>query len=738
MKLLNFKTGSKWFVTWLSVVTFVISPVAMGQEAQAVSTQQVKNALEQMGLNKKITVGEFYQNTKHLYPERIRSQIEPVMMNFKNTMMPEFTVNTAKGTDGSDVPNVSISYNGQLLNFQWFGEKDKFVKFQNTILSEIDIINFSDMFSRILASDENLRRQIDVKTIAKPTAKPTASNKSARFEYPTVTQESWKKMTPQDRANYMINLRQLWNDARTVLFEIEKNKSGRSKKNSSLDKLDLLWKTLIEQNADAAPITKKIKVIDRARNDIVEKPITTPGDSQSCLVAGYATSYNSQYCDHEKIDATYLKIPNVEKAMSFCVKPKIACNPIVFGTPNGVPICIDPQRSNKDFQIATHYEGPCERNNHLSSKIKFLADENKQKGRYENNTVITDIRAEVMKEQNGNYKATEDFLNGLLKFQGAGDNLFTSSKPIDQSTIDKIIEIKNQFEHDIGEAISSCKASSSEGSHKDKNFWQACDQLQRRFLFIGEYLQLKCPAGSNINDKYKCACGVDDKFTEVLPGADKCTPPVLTQPPVVPPVVVTPNPPPVKPTEPVKPSPEECPAGTIKKSSVGLPGSSVEGVESFKCVPDAKKKTEKVGNGVWDFLKGLAPFALGGIALFAMYKLFSPKKPALNPAGDFCQGGFKPPPCTPVCPLNQAPLPGGACGCAACAPGQINDPSTCLCSSTPVTPVNTLLTCPDGFTKVTNLASCPLPSYNCWDGAKVSNPLNCKEKPVIVVPRSSQ
>lgn len=723
MKMLRLKIQTQWMATWLSILTLILSPVAMGEEAKKISTAQVQSALVEMGLHRKITVGEFYQNTKALYPERIRKEIEPLLMNFKNTIMPEFAVTTVKANDGSDVANVRMTYNGQLLNFQFFGEKEKFVKFQNTNLSEIDIINFDDMFTRVLAGDETLRKQAEIKTSAGP-------KKQAGFEYPTVTKEIWKSMTVQDRANYMINLRSLWTDARRVMNETQPQNNKSNKKTSSLEKLDSIWGQLFESKVEAAEVAAKAaSKKTKARSDKVLKTTPVVGDSTACLVAGYVTTYGARYCDHRNIKQDYLAIPDVKEANKRCGDTMLACNPIVFGTPGGNPICLDPK--NLSFQIATHYDGPCETikssgNNHLGSEVSFLKDDKKQVGRYApENITKTDIRAEVKKELNGNYAATQDFLNGLLKFRGEKEDLFTSGT-ISEETLSKIREIKNQFESDIQTATASCIASSNEKTHKDKNFWKACDQLQRRFIFVEEYLQQKCPQGSTINDKYKCACG-PDKSTEVMPGEKVCkagTPPVVPVDPAKPTD-------PTKP-EPVKPDPSKCPPGQVEKVTRGDADTPSAGAEAVECVPDGKtpgKKSGAGGSGIWDFLKKLAPFAIGGIALYAMVKLMSPKKPALNGPKDVCPNGLTPP-CGQVCPVPQAMQASGICGCAACPPGQaIADGISCQCSST-ATPT-TLKTCADGVTKVDDFSKCPSTTYPCWDGTRVSNPLNCPEKPAV-------
>ena len=76
----------------LACLTMVFTPVAMGQEAKRVSKAKMQTAIDMLGLNRQMTVGEFYQKNKYLFPPRIQKQIEPMMTAFKNQMMPTFEV----------------------------------------------------------------------------------------------------------------------------------------------------------------------------------------------------------------------------------------------------------------------------------------------------------------------------------------------------------------------------------------------------------------------------------------------------------------------------------------------------------------------------------------------------------------------------------------------------------------------------------------------------------------------
>ena len=732
MKFCKLKVQLKWLTTWLSVATLVISPVALGQEAEKISKQQVISAIKQMGLDKQITVGEFFENTKDLYPERIRSQIEPVLKLYKNVMMPKFEVTTAKGANGLEVPTIRVSQNGQILNLQIFGEEDKFVKFQNTNLSVVDIVNFNDMFDRILAGDENLRKQLEVK--------PVEVSKTFT-QYPSLSKEFWSAMTPTERANYMIHLRLLWNDSKKVLAEIEKEKKvGKPKKTSSIhhgvDSFEsFLALILPEAEAQAAAKTSTKETVNTASRTEKVRSAAKSVTSDECLVAGYVTSYSSRrLCDRKNLKSRYENVDIVDRAMQFCGPTKIACNPIVFGTPDGKPTCLDPNKLS--FQIATHYDGPCELidgkiPNRLGTDINFLIDDKKEQGRYEDNISKTnaEIEADARKFQQPNYAQTQSFLEGILKFNGK--SLYTNGA-IDPTNLDKIIEIKNQFEHDIAKATASCKKSSLLKKDHEPNFWKACDQLQRRYLFVAEFFQTKCPTGSTIDKgTLMCPCAGTPPVTPGSACKPADTAPQTQQPAVPNPPATTPGTPPAKPPQSV-----ECPAGTVEKIIKGEKGSIGEGAEHPDCEPNKKPVKEP---SIWDkYGKGIIKFGLyasGAVLLFAlMKKLFEPKKVPLNPAGDFCPNRAIPP-CAPECPIKSEVRINGNCMCAGCPPGQtITDKASCTCgtgSNTGGGGTGAQVTCWDG-SKVTDQASCPKQKYPCWDGSQVENALNCPEKPPAV------
>ncbi|MBC7466582.1 MAG: hypothetical protein H7256_11380 [Bdellovibrio sp.] len=728
MKFFKFKTSVTWLATWFSVATMVMSPVAQGQEAKNISKQQMQSVFDQLGLNKQTTVGEFFQKNKALFPERVRKEIEPLLAGYKNVMMPEFRVTAATGPDGREIPNVTMSYNGQMINMQWFGEKERFVKFQNTNLSEVDIINFTDMFSKVLAGDEVLRKQNEVGQLE--LKKPTTNFSGL----PIINAVLWKKMTTQERVSYMVQMRHLWLDAKNVLFE--KNKMSKNKRTASYEVLEKIWAFLagVEAEAqDAIPASKAKKGKKAVAKDtptafLKKTDSTTNLNASSCLVAGYSAQYNNGVCDHNKLLDSYSGSPFVQSMKEKCnatTPGTIACNPLVYGTPDGSPICITPSRKAADFQVATHFGGPCDSKSLLQTDpnaVPFLKDENKHAGRYDdaNLSMTEDQRRETFKKQQAgnNFNETKKFVEGILKVNDPSLKDIFEKGVLTDGVLAQLKDIQEQFNKEIKESTTACKAAANDKKAKhEKNFWGACDQLQRRFLFISEMLATKCDPKSAINPStLKCTCSADQ--SEVAPGAS-CNGPA-TPPAVTPPGKTEP---PVKEKPPVK---SDCGPGMTSKTITG----EVSGAQSTECVPDKAppKVKEKEDCGIlctlWKGAKFVLPIALGLGAAYLVYRLLIPKKVNLNPAGDVCPNGVVAP-CTGTCSGNLAWI-NGTCQCPACPVGQtLTNASSCTCSTGTTT---TTYTCWDGTTKVTDLSLCPTQTYTCWNGTKVTNPLNCPEQ----------
>lgn len=724
----SLKNTIRWGLAHLSVSTMVMLPVAQGvaaeKQSEYITKTQVQNALIEMGLNKSMTFGEFYKKNKSLYPERVQKIFEEYLAEYKNAPMPQFDLGTAKSSDGLIIPVLRLSQKGQLHNIQIFGETEKYARFNNTTLTQNDLINFDDALIRIAAGDMKLRKTNSTSSVNSPKG------------FPTLTKEAWVQLTPEQRAGYVISMRLLYNDAHGVLLAAGQNKkTAPTKKSKKFSFFDFLF----SNDAQAAPDGPEV-IYDEGSGFSNQGPAassssavtSTDNGSGSCLVAGYVTKYKGKVCKYDEMKAEYKDARTIAgKAFAVCGN-KIACNPLVFGTPGGQPICID-RANNADVQIATHYEGPCERGNHTNSKIKFLNNENDKQGRYDSANVTksaAQIRAEALKEQEASmFQETKDFVAGVLKFKSPElASLFNSNNP-NEEVIKQLLQIQKDFNSEIAQATEACKNASKKNTYNEKNFWGACDQLQRRFIFVAEYLNKNpgCKGGGSVNSEtLMCACPSGSESAQVLPGAQCKT--AQLNPPQPNPSVIDGNQPEVGKCDPACTENQEC-----KKTQ------EYDGIEAWQCVsktgtqpakPLVDEKEKKKAERKAKLKKfGIAFGALAGAGALAglMYLVWKPKKVKLNPAADLCPDGTTAP-CSGTCTSPKVYISGLGCSCASCAPGQtIINSNTCECGSS----TTTQLVCADGVTIVNDLSKCPNTStYTCWDGTKVPNVINCPEKPL--------
>lgn len=761
MKMFNVFNLLKWTMVWTATWSLTMSPVAIGQEAKRVSKQQMQLVMDQLGLNKQITLGEFYQKNKYLFPARIQKEIEPLFTNFKNQLMPKFEVVSSKTTSGEEIALIRVSQGSELLNLQWFGEPDRMLKFQNTNLSEIDVINFDDMFTRIMAGDEKYRKQVGRNSVK---AKP------ATTKYPDITKAEWKSMSSQDKANYIVNLRALWQDAHKVLKAKDEQKKAPKSSQNFFDKNKYFFSLFVGQGVEAAG--KTVATGQKSKNYF---------SGESCIVAGYVARYeksgSGEVCNYKAVDQAYNNRDNslYQKAKEFCVAKnnQIACNPYVYGTPNGAPTCVTPSLSSTSFQKATHWDGPCDSSSRLQSsqnEIEILADKSKSQGRYEDGNLKSEEERKALfkAEQGENLKLTEDYLLGILKFRGVVKTDVKSlfdSRVLSDEVYEQIKKDKAAFDFEIAEAQKSCKAESTASKtsprHHEKNYWQACDQLHRRFAFVAELFESKCESKKLNSDTLKCECAASPVVASAAaPSRPSALPSI--RPEVVPGASCSvANPSAVGPASADVSKPdaatEDCEAkypgantsgekclcanGSVPKKDVI---DEVTGAESWSCEVSAPAKTptkkEECGI-ICSIFKGIKkyaiPFLITGVVVYAAYKgiqMLAPKKPSLNAPPDRCPDGSMAP-CGQVCAVPLKRQANGTCSCDGCPPGQIANPTTCLCTTGTGVGTGQTYLCPDSTTRVENLDNCP--TYPCWNGQSYQNPMNCPAQTPTAVPTGS-
>lgn len=740
MNLIKVVKWSAAHVAWLSMAW---SPVALGAEAEKLSTQKLTQYIQEFGLNKKTTVGEFWEKSKAYYPGYVYKEIEAFVQQNKNLQMPEVIVSAVKTTDGTDVPTLQLSSNGRVQSIQIFSEKQKWAKFNNTILSSSDMQRPYDIFKRVQAND--IRIQRDAEVLQKKYQVGDAlrlKNQSiqqkdlARFDgFPRMTPQLWKTMTPVHRASFFVNMRLMWRDAQKVLDSAQITGYRRDQKQSTVH---FILEKLIKNEAfaldpesvlAAPPRTSSSGasgVLSSTSTNLTNAVSTNKGkprvyDANSCIVAGYVGVYdrvdnnrgkNRQGCSVEKAIDEYKARESlgdlgtsIKQANSQCSSSNpnfIACNPIIYGYPNGKPACVN--KEDPSFQTATHYQGACDAKSPLMSTNEPLFKDKDYSNIMPREKQIAMIEADQNKQNN---ELTKQFLKGVLSSKD-DKSLFNAfqngewSKELDN----ELVRIQNSFEEEINGAIKTCESDTKQKNEVNQK--GACDQLHRRWLFTEKFLiplrQKACVPGTHFIgsvqkpdqlDKKPLLCECENDTATKLPlgkEGGKC---------------------PTKTTSAKEATVVEksCPSGT----------SLLQGGDENKCVCLNNKdkqlpqstSPDKVGelceekSNAWKWVLG----GLGVLALLALFNRHKKSQPATPP---------NPP---PLCDANKK-LDGGACICAvSCPVGSSQNPGTCGCETVPIVIPPQL--CPAPKIGMPPNCECPV-SNTCASGQQIYNHMSCQ------------
>jgi len=762
-----------------SLFTIVLSPVAMG--AQSVKNQsELEKALIESRLNQSMTYRDFWAQNKHLYSGQVYADAEKYFLSNSNEKMPVVKIKKSQNSRGEIVETLEMNQNGKTFSLQFIGEKEKFYKYNNVILSETDMALITPAIRKIAASDIKLKNELIKSIIVSPESKIETQkklNQRVRYGFPELNQDTWMKLSQKDRAQYLINMRGMWNDSLKVLRAIEdierkKMNSTKGTKTSQLESvIRLMQSEAIAQKRksvvfkDSTKPTKPqetllldadgyldlsfLKTDVTAKSGQVTVSQKQPG-SKNCIIHGLVSEYVNGSCSESKVYDYYKSDGDkrVFEAIQICKSNKptqMACNPYLYSNGTSEPICVDKSgKGNSDFQKGTHADGPCEKASPLGDNslakvdgTDFLIKDIKGPGRYSKDNLKSEVDLDKLykAQQLANDEYVEKYLKGFL---GKDFESLSKEKPISDDLLIKMKDIQSVFNSQISFARETCKASTNNPKYKqyDKNFWGACDQLQRRHLFIAQYLEKKlgCDGGKIDEATLKCMC---PSAKLINPGA-KCN--------VVAPQPILAEPAPVK-------SEMDCQkeypgANSIYKDSACVCENGktprANSTSSFEEYPSSSSATYYCPSD-FNFKPWLIGLGIVGVGV-ALWAIFKNKKKDKAPPKDNCPlpgtsqtclpptncpAGTIVNPTTHVCdpiitpPSCQAPqrLIDGVCKCqeSACVPGQeIHNAITCQCDRVG------LYTCGDG-SQVAQMSQCPTPTL-CWNGSQVYPPNQCPAK----------
>ncbi len=487
-----------WTMAHISWMTMAFSPVALGQQAENIKAQDLKFTIQALNLNKKMTVKEFWEKTKAEYPGYAYYEIEEFIKQNPKALMPQFEVRTVKGSKGQEVPVITFTDGGKTHSVQIFGDEKNYLKFNGITVSEAESTQPSKIFQKLIDNDSKLKKQYNdavTKTAVaenrtyRTEMKPKATTKNkGRFSsfngFARVTPQMWASMSKFDRAQYLVQMRMVWTEARKVNFISDQQRSPASqpskkprKKTSSLENM---YKVFFGQDVEANTNSPKWadvwtaescaqKAKETGENYVFQPPTaakpfagceiagskptppsraagggSTPAPSPivtdtpgalECINAGWITQNDAKKCSYAHISkgtSNRYDKEFVQSIVKDCKSNEVACNPLTFGyLESGKTKCFPPTGSRtgpatNNAQKATHFGGPCDVVNPLTSDA-FTKDANNALNEFKLRNANKyasnrDAQLAAIEEDQAKdtYAKTQQYLDSVLKHNSKG------------------------------------------------------------------------------------------------------------------------------------------------------------------------------------------------------------------------------------------------------------------------------------------------------------------------------
>ena len=279
----NLLRVASWTLAHTSWITMTLSPVAMGKQAEKNSVEYYKQQVHEIGLDKKITAQQFWDKVKNDLPGYAYFEIEQAVKQNPNALMPKFEVSTSKTSEGQTIPVITFTENGKTSTIQLYGEKEKFMKYNNVVVSENDSKQPSVLFQKLIDSDAKLNQTYKeaIKKQLRKTSSTSVKKGKSVSKFTEIDKNLWKKMTAEQRVSYIIYMRQLYLDAQNVLSG-QTGKAPAGKKTSSVNVFELLFNGMVP-TAEA----QSTEIWAMVNGQKVK--VATNKDAKSCIVAGYVS-----------------------------------------------------------------------------------------------------------------------------------------------------------------------------------------------------------------------------------------------------------------------------------------------------------------------------------------------------------------------------------------------------------------------------------------------------------------
>lgn len=316
------------FASIISSFSMVLGPQAQAAEvaenAKAVMEQTLKELQYYRGNKKQMTYNELWAQMKQYVPKEQKIKIDEWMVYHGNQAFPKIEAQEILMGNGQKNIRATFVMPEGRIDLTYLGDEKAFAKLGDKTVSRKDLLGLTG------ASNKLAKNSVMKKIVAN-------QKKVTDQSMPKMSYEMWNAMKPAQRAEYMVWVRIMLQQAEVINnAQIEKLlKGGKGQKTSSVS--DQIWqqyvKLMMGESAWAAE--KKTK----------------------CIVAGHVTDFDLKRnsCNHD-----------IE--MGTCGSDKIACNKYIYGPSK----CINRSDLEKaSFHFSMNNSSGCDKESPLSSESSF-------------------------------------------------------------------------------------------------------------------------------------------------------------------------------------------------------------------------------------------------------------------------------------------------------------------------------------------------------------------------------
>lgn len=438
----------------ISTLIFTPSIFAKSNSEVNPKIEQLKKVLNQGQYETAKSYAEVWNNIKNLVPPEHKEGTGNIFAylnqgNFPKMKFQEFTYK------GKTAIKSVVQLGGEQVVFEYLLNGNEFMKVNGILLTENDMQSTSAVYAKI-GHLSFLKKDYQ-------------DYKKAVFAKPFIPDlKTWNRLTKKEKATYLLRYRELLEASKKVFNHYpDKIVASRSPASESFVKAFLGEESFAEEKEFKAELPAETKRVQELRNAqeaakeaaasvrneaslFLGKGQTDPNDKRrrapSCIIAGYAMEWKGNNCVWRPDKDAIFGSPESKKCQSMNNNDStyIACQPIVYHTGNGDPVCIKADAKLTSFQQATHPNGPCEKDSKLETaddKKKFI-DGWLQK------------MEDTGKIEKGKYK-------GLIQVEG--ENVVTRNTLLFDKITNELIKPLNEY---ITSAKNICAKDDSEGKYK--------------------------------------------------------------------------------------------------------------------------------------------------------------------------------------------------------------------------------------------------------------------------------